>query len=91
MVGITVEPDAPLSGQARTKSGGFVRSIARTSSIQIANGLKLTATLDQQTADALTGGTGIGQGSSVPSKVPGARPMSNSSGASDFGDRNVPK
>ena len=58
---------------------------------QIANGLKLTATLDQQTADALIGGTGIGQGSSVPPKVPGARPMSNSSGTSDFGDRNVPK
>jgi peptidoglycan hydrolase-like protein with peptidoglycan-binding domain len=58
---------------------------------QIANGLEQTATLDQQTADALIGDTGIGQGSSVPPRPPGARPMLNSSGKSDFGDRNVPK
>jgi peptidoglycan hydrolase-like protein with peptidoglycan-binding domain len=58
---------------------------------QIANGLKLTATLDQQTADALIGDTGIGQGSSVPPKAPGARPMTNSSGTSDIGNHNAPK
>jgi peptidoglycan hydrolase-like protein with peptidoglycan-binding domain len=58
---------------------------------QKANGLKQTATLDQQTADALIGNIGIGQGSSVPPKAPGARPMTNSSGTSDFGDHNVPK
>jgi peptidoglycan hydrolase-like protein with peptidoglycan-binding domain len=58
---------------------------------QKANGLKPTATLDQQTADALIGDTGIGQGSSVPPKAPGARPMTNSSGTSDFGDHNGPK
>jgi peptidoglycan hydrolase-like protein with peptidoglycan-binding domain len=53
---------------------------------QIANGLKLTATLDQQTADALIGDTGIGQGSSVPPKAPGARPMTSSVGSSDVGN-----
>ena len=58
---------------------------------QKANGLKQTATLDQQTADALIGDTGIGQGSSVPPKAPGARPMTNSPGISDFGDHNGPK
>ena len=58
---------------------------------QKANGLEQTATLDQQTADALIGDTGIGQGSSVPPKAPGARPMTNSSGISDFGDHNGPR
>ena len=58
---------------------------------QKANGLKQTATLDQQTADALIGNTGTGQGSSLPPKAPGARPMTNSSGVSDFGDHNDPK
>jgi peptidoglycan hydrolase-like protein with peptidoglycan-binding domain len=58
---------------------------------QKAKGLKQTATLDQPTADALIGDTGIGQGSSVPPKAPGARPMTNSSGISDFGDHNGPK
>src|SRR5215831_10367619 len=58
---------------------------------QKANGLKQTATLDQQTADALIGNIGIGQGSSVPPKALGTRPMTNSSGTSDFGDHNVPK
>jgi peptidoglycan hydrolase-like protein with peptidoglycan-binding domain len=52
---------------------------------QKTNGLKQTATLDQQTADALIGNAGIGQGSSVPPKAAGARPMTNSSGTSDFG------
>ena len=58
---------------------------------QKAKGLKQTATLDQQTADALIGDIGIGQGSSLPPKAPGARPMTNSSGVSDFGDHNDPK
>ena len=58
---------------------------------QKANGLKQTATLDQQTADALIGDTGIGQGSSMPPKTPGSRPMTNLSGKSDFGDRDGPK
>jgi peptidoglycan hydrolase-like protein with peptidoglycan-binding domain len=58
---------------------------------QNANGLNQTAMLDQQTADALIGNTRIGQGSSVPPKAPGARPMTNSSGISDFGDHNGPK
>jgi peptidoglycan hydrolase-like protein with peptidoglycan-binding domain len=53
---------------------------------QIANGLELTATLDQQTADALIGDTGISQGSSVPPKAPGARPMTSSVGSSDVGN-----
>lgn len=44
-------------------------------------GLARTATLDQPTADALVGGTGIGQGSSIPPKLRGAEPMTNSSGA----------
>ena len=58
---------------------------------QKANDLKQTATLDQSTADALIGDTGIGQGSSVPPKALGARPMTNSSATSDFGDHNAPK
>ena len=36
---------------------------------QKSNGLERTATLDQQTADALIGDTGIGQGSSTPPKA----------------------
>jgi peptidoglycan hydrolase-like protein with peptidoglycan-binding domain len=52
---------------------------------QKSNGLERTATLDQPTADALIGNTGIGQGSSMPPKGAGAAPMTNSSGASDFG------
>ena len=48
---------------------------------QKSNGLERTATLDQQTADALIGNTGVGQGSSMP----GAGSMANSSGTSDFG------
>ena len=58
---------------------------------QKSNGLKQTATLDQQTADALIGDAGIGQGSSMPPKTPGSRPITNSSGKSDFGDRNGPE
>jgi peptidoglycan hydrolase-like protein with peptidoglycan-binding domain len=67
---------------------GTKRALAE---FQKANGLKQTATLDQQTADALIGDTGIGQGSSVPPKAPGARPMTNSSGTSDFGNHNGAK
>jgi len=53
---------------------------------QKSNGLKQTATLDQQTADALIGNTGgIGQGSSLPPRDAGAGPMTSSSGTSDFG------
>src|SRR5215469_11959903 len=52
---------------------------------QKANGLKQTATLDQQTADALIGNTGTGQGSSLPPKAPGVRPATNSSGTSEPG------
>ena len=58
---------------------------------QKAKGLNQTGTLDPQTADALIGDTGIGQGSSMPPKTPGSRPITTSSGTSDFGDRNGPK
>jgi len=49
------------------------------------NGLERTGTLDQPTADALIGNTGIGQGSSMPPKGAGAASMTNSSGTSGFG------
>jgi peptidoglycan hydrolase-like protein with peptidoglycan-binding domain len=52
---------------------------------QKSNGLERTATLDQQTADALIGNTGVGQGSSMPPKGAGAGSMTNSSSTSDFG------
>jgi peptidoglycan hydrolase-like protein with peptidoglycan-binding domain len=52
---------------------------------QRANRLERTARLDQETADALIGDTGVGQGSSMPSKHAGAEPMTTSSGTSDFG------
>ena len=52
---------------------------------QKSNGLERTATLDQQTADALIGNPGVGQGSSMPPKSAGAGSMTNSSGTSDFG------
>jgi len=58
---------------------------------QKTNGLKQTATLDQQTADALIGNAGIGQGSSVPPKAAGPRSMTNSSGTSDFGGHTGPR
>jgi peptidoglycan hydrolase-like protein with peptidoglycan-binding domain len=61
---------------------------------QESNGLEPTATLDQQTADALIGGnTGVGgEGSSMPPKSAGTGSMTNSSGtnssgASNFGSR----
>jgi len=40
------------------------------------NGFTRTATLDQPTADALVGHTGVGQGSSTPPKGAGARSSS---------------
>ena len=52
---------------------------------QKTNGLKPTATLDQQTADALVGTPEVGQGSSLMSKGARAGSMTNSSGTSDFG------
>jgi peptidoglycan hydrolase-like protein with peptidoglycan-binding domain len=52
---------------------------------QKSNGLKRTATLDQQTADALIGNTGVGEGSSMPPKGAGARFITNSAGTSNFG------
>ncbi len=52
---------------------------------QESNGLEGTATLDQQTADALIGNTGVGsEGSSMPPKSAGTGSMTNSSGASNF-------
>jgi peptidoglycan hydrolase-like protein with peptidoglycan-binding domain len=55
---------------------------------QESNGLEGTATLDQQTADALIGDTGVGgEGSSMPPKGAETGSMSNSSGASNFGRR----
>jgi peptidoglycan hydrolase-like protein with peptidoglycan-binding domain len=54
---------------------------------QKSNGLEQTATLDQQTADALIGNTGVGEGSSMPPKGAGAGSMTNSSGTSNFGSR----
>jgi len=52
---------------------------------QQSNSLERTAKLDQETADALIGETGVGQGSSMPPKGAGAEPMATSSGTSDFG------
>jgi len=54
---------------------------------QESNGLERTARLDQNTADALVGGPGVGQGSGMPPKGTGAGSMTNSSGTSDFGSR----
>lgn len=52
---------------------------------QKSNGLERTATLDQQTTDALIGDTGVGLGSSTPPTNARAGSMTNSSGTSDFG------
>ena len=52
---------------------------------QQSNSLEPTARLDQETADALVGDTGVGQGSSMPPKRAGAEPMATSSGTSDSG------
>lgn len=53
---------------------------------QKSNDLERTATLDQETADALIGNSGVGVGSSMP-KGAEAGSMTNSSGTSDFGSR----
>lgn len=57
---------------------------------QESNDLARTATLDQQTADALIGNTGVGEGSSMPKRA-GAGSMTNSAGTSDFGSRTEQK
>ena len=54
---------------------------------QESNGLERTATLDQQTADALVGNTDVGEGSSMPPKGSGTGSMTNSSRASGFDSR----
>ena len=58
---------------------------------QKSNGLERTATLDQQTADALIGDIGVGQGSSMPPRRAGAGSMTNSASTSDFGGNTQPK
>jgi peptidoglycan hydrolase-like protein with peptidoglycan-binding domain len=54
---------------------------------QESNDLERTGALDQQTADALIGNTGVGAGSSIQPKGAGAGSMTNSAGTSDFGAR----
>jgi peptidoglycan hydrolase-like protein with peptidoglycan-binding domain len=54
------------------------------------NGLERTASLDQQTADALIGNTSVGVGSSTPDRAKGGS-MTNSAGTSDFGSRTEQK
>ncbi|MBV8335731.1 MAG: peptidoglycan-binding protein [Alphaproteobacteria bacterium] len=54
---------------------------------QQSNSLGRTARLDQETADALIGDTGVAEGSSMPSKRAGTEPMTTSSGTSDFGSQ----
>ena len=56
---------------------------------QKSNGLERTATLDQQTADALTGDTGVAQGSSMPPRR--TESMTTSSGTGDSGGNTQPK
>ena len=58
---------------------------------QQSNGLEQTATLDQQTADALISNTGVGEGSSMLPRGAGAGSMTNSAGTSDFGSRTEQK
>ncbi len=58
---------------------------------QKSNDLAGTATLDQQTADALIGNAGVGEGSSMPPKGAGAASMTNSAGTSAFGSRTEQK
>jgi peptidoglycan hydrolase-like protein with peptidoglycan-binding domain len=58
---------------------------------QKSNDLERTATLDQPTADALIGRTGVGAGSSMPPKGAVGGSMTNSAGASDFGSRTEQK
>jgi peptidoglycan hydrolase-like protein with peptidoglycan-binding domain len=58
---------------------------------QQSNALEPTATLDQQTADALISNTGVGEGSSMLPRGAGAGSMTNSAGTSDFGSRTEQK
>jgi peptidoglycan hydrolase-like protein with peptidoglycan-binding domain len=58
---------------------------------QKSNALEPTATLDQQTADALISNTGVGEGSSMLPRGAGAGSMTNSAGTSDFGSRTEQK
>jgi peptidoglycan hydrolase-like protein with peptidoglycan-binding domain len=57
---------------------------------QEGNDLDRTATLDQQTADALIGNAGVGEGSSMPDGARGGS-VTNSAGTSDFGSRTEQK
>ena len=57
---------------------------------QESNNLARTARLDQRTADALIGNTGVGVGSSTPDRARGGS-MTNSAGTSDFGSRTEQK
>jgi hypothetical protein len=59
-------------------------------SFQKSSDLERTATLDQATADALIGNTGVGVGSSMP-KGAGAGSMTNSAGTNDFATRREQK
>jgi peptidoglycan hydrolase-like protein with peptidoglycan-binding domain len=67
--------DGVLGPQTKRALGQFQRT----------NGLGRTASLDAKTWEALTGDSGIAQGSSVPPDTERAGSMSNSSGASDWG------
>jgi peptidoglycan hydrolase-like protein with peptidoglycan-binding domain len=58
---------------------------------QKSTGLYQTATLDQETLDALVGTPGIGQGSSMPPNPGGSKSMTNSAGSTDLGDQPAPK
>jgi peptidoglycan hydrolase-like protein with peptidoglycan-binding domain len=55
------------------------------------SGLHETATLDQQTLDALVGNPAIGQGSSMPPNAGAAKSMKNSAGVSNMADQAAPK
>lgn len=57
---------------------------------QKSNDLARTATLDQQTADALIGNSGVGSGTTMP-KNAGAGSLTNSAGTSDFRSRTEQK
>lgn len=69
--------DGVLGPQTKQALLGFQKS----------NDLERTATLDQQTADALIGNSGVGEGSGTPPNGAGAGSMTNSAGTSDFGSR----
>jgi peptidoglycan hydrolase-like protein with peptidoglycan-binding domain len=58
---------------------------------QKSTGLYQTATLDQETLDALIGTPGMGQGSSMPPNTGGVKSTTNSAGSTDLGDRPAPK